>query len=98
MVVYLAGRIKLSRNFARTRMTSQRGQARRRLASVACLLEGIRQTQQLVLAPGAPCEGDAERIIRRVFAVERSRDEAAGHHDAGIARLGGDRRASCAWE
>ena len=62
----------------------------------ACSI-GVRQAQQLVLAPGAAGEGDTERIVGRVLAVD-PRDEAAGHHDAGIARLGGDRSAHAAGE
>ena len=72
-------------------------QAGRRLAHVGSLLEGVGQTQELVLAPGTAREGDAERIVGRVLAVD-SRDEASRHHDAGIARLGGDRGARAAGE
>ena len=43
-----------------------------RAAACACgsLLEGVRQTQKLVLAPGAAREGDAKWIVGCFLAVD----------------------------
>src|SRR5437588_13122725 len=71
--------------------------ARRWLAGVGGLLEGVGEPQELALAPGPAGEGEAERIVGRLLAVE-ARDEARRHLHAGIARLGGDRGAGGAGE
>src|SRR5579883_3575924 len=70
----------------------QGGQAGRRLAHVGRLLVGVGEPQQLVFAPGAAGEGEAERIVRRIL-VAGARDEAGRHLHAGIARLGRNRGA-----
>src|SRR5271166_1366157 len=62
-----------------------------RAARLGCLLEGVCQTQQDGLAPGAAGEGCTIGIVRRVL-VAHPGDKACGNLDARIAGLGGDRR------
>src|SRR6185437_12233289 len=64
----------------------KRRQAGRRFAPVGRLFVGIGQPQELVLAPGAAGEGEAERIVRRVL-VAHARDHAGRHLHTGITRL-----------
>ena len=52
---------------------SERRQAGRWFAHVRRLLVGVGEPQQLVLAPGAAGEGEAERIVRRLLVADAAR-------------------------
>src|SRR5262245_35597834 len=69
----------------------ERGEPRRCTTCIGRLFEGIGQSQELGFAPGPTGEGQSQRKVWRVPAIDPT-NEATWHLDAGIASLGGNRR------